>query len=525
MTELEKSQAETIALQRDQNAMLERELLLLREENRLLREKVDYVLRQLYSSKSEKLDAAQLQLLLDPDAAKKPCAADCEEAEQAAENIVPINGGKPRKKNRRSRLPENLPTTEETIIPDEVKADPDAYRRIGQEVSEKLDVEPARYTRRLLVRPTYVSKERPDTAPINAALPPCLLEGSILSPSLLAHVLTAKYNDHLPFYRQTQIMERRHGIKITRATLCNWAELGAHTLQPLYNLIASDIRESSHLNVDETPVDYLDPGTGSTSQGYFWVYRSRTAGVLYDWQSGRSHHCLDNILTSPTTNFSGHLQCDGFSAYPTWAGKHGGVTLSGCWTHARRKFTEALAHTKDAALILQYMQKLYRAEDQYKQWIERSSHPPEAIIHYRRRHNKQLIRELRAELHRQQKQHLPKSAMGKAVGYALNQWHKLCLANKHSPTLDNNAAENAVRPLKLGAKNWLFIGGEDTGWRSAITYTLVENCRILGHDPYAYLKWVFEKIPSMTNQDDLRQLLPVAWASQLESSKASEAAA
>ncbi len=97
--------------------------------------------------------------------------------------------------------------------------------------------------------------------------------------------------------------------------------------------------------------------------------------------------------------------------------------------------------------------------------------------------------------------------MGKAVGYALNQWHKLCLANKHSPTLDNNAAENAVRPLKLGAKNWLFIGGEDTGWRSAIIYTLVENCRILGHDPYAYLKWVFETAPVLA-KSDYENLLP-----------------
>ena len=511
MTELEKKQAKTIEL--------------LREENRLLREKVDYILRQLYGAKSEKLDTAQLELLLNPDAAKKPCAADCEEDAPAAENIIPINSKKPGKNNRRPRLPENLPTIEETIIPDNVKADPAAYRRIGQEVSEKLEVEPPRYTRRLIIRPTYVSKEAPGSAPINAPLPPCLLEGSILTPSLLAHVLTNKYNDHQPFYRQAQILDRRSGVKITRATLCNWAELGAHTLQPLYNLVAGDIRKSKRINVDETPVDYLDRENGGTSRGYFWIYKSATAGVLYDWQSGRDHGCLDNILTKGKETFSGILQCDGYSAYPTWAAKQNDVTLTGCWTHCRRKFKDASPHSKDAETILQYIGQLYHREHRYQKWIARSHHPPEAIIYYRRRHNKKLLKELRAKLHQLQKQHLPKSAMGKALSYALNQWHKLCLAVKHSPSLDNNAAENAVRPLKLGAKNWLFIGREDTGWRSAIICTLVENCRILGHDPYAYLKWVFEKIPAMTNQDDLRQLLPAAWASQLELSKAGKAAA
>lgn len=518
MTELEKTQAETIELQREQ-------IELLREENRLLKEKIDYVLRQLYGSKSEKLDADQLELLLDPDAAKKPCAADCEEDAPAAENIVPIAEGKRRKSNRRPRLPENLPTTEETIIPDEVKADPDGYRRIGQEVSEKLDVEPSRYTRHLIIRPTYVSRERPESAPLNAPLPPCLLEGSILTPSLLAHVLTAKYNDHLPFFRQGQILERRSGIGITRATLCNWAELGAHTLQPLYNIIATDIRKSDHINVDESPVDYLDRENGGTSQGYFWIYRSGSAGVLYDWQSGRSHACLDNILTSEEDNFKGILQCDGYSAYQTWAGKQEGIILAGCWVHARRKFKDAEPHSKDAAIILDYIRRLYHHEHRYRQWLEQSNHPPEAIIYYRRRHHKKLLNKLRLKLLQFQNKHLPKSSMGKAVSYALNQWHKLCLAVKYSLSLDNNAAENAVRPLKLGAKNWLFIGREDTGWRSAIIYTLVENCRILGHDPYAYLKWVFEKIPGMTNQDDMRALLPVNWARQLELHKPSEAAA
>ena len=509
MTKLEKSQANTIAQQRDQIAQQ-------CEEIRLLKEKIDYILRQLYGSKSESLDPAQLELLLNGEELPKPSENGEEEPE--AENIIPIKRKK-RGKNTRQRLPENLPTTKETIIPDEVAANPEAYRRIGEEISQKLNVEPARYSRHLIIRPTYLKRGETTQNFHTAELPPCLLEGSILTPSLLAHTLTAKFNDHLPFYRQSQIMERRHAIKITRATLCNWAELGATTLQPLYNLIAGDMRKSKRLNIDESPVDYLDPGTGSTSQGYFWVYRSQSAGVLYDWQLGRAHTCLDDILTNGEETFNGIIQCDGYSAYPTWAGKHKNITLTGCWAHARRKFVEALPHTQDAAIILQYIQKLYHPEKKYKQWIEQRAHPPEAIIYYRRRHNKKLLNDLRKKLHSLKPQHLPKSKMGKALTYAINQWHKLCLAVKHSPSLDNNGAENAVRPLKLGAKNWLFIGGEDTGWRSAIIYTLIENCRLLGHDPYEYLKWVFEKLPTMTNQDDLRPLLPASWVKQQEQKK------
>lgn len=510
MTELEKSQAKTIAQQAEIIAQQ-------REEIRLLKEKVDYLLRQIYGSKSDKFDPSQLELLLNGEA--PPTPPENEDAKGEVENIIPITR-KNQTNNRRPRLPENLPTTKETIIPEEVAKNPDAYRWLGERVTQKLNVEPARYSRHIIIRPTYLKLGEDPNDFRTAALPPCLLEGSILSPSLLAHILTAKFNDHLPFYRQSQIMDRRHGIKITRSTLCNWAELGATTLQPLYNLIAGDIRKSNSLNIDESPVDYLDPGTGSTSKGYFWVYRSQSAGVLYDWQLGRAHTCLNDILTDGGETFSGILQCDGYSAYSTWVNSQKDIVLTGCWAHARRKFTEALPHTQDAALILQYIQQLYQEENKYKQWIEQSPHPPEVIIYYRRRHHKKLLNDLRQKLHHLKPQHLPKSKMGKALTYAINQWHKLCLAVKHSPSLDNNGAENAVRPLKLGAKNWLFIGSEDTGWRSAIIYTLIENCRLLGHDPYEYLKWVFEKLPTMTNQDDLRPLLPTSWVKQQEQKKA-----
>ena len=178
------------------------------------------------------------------------------------------------------------------------------------------------------------------------------------------------------------------------------------------------MRQSNFINVDERPVDYLDRENGGTSQGYFWIYRSAATGVLYDWQPGRAHTCLDNILTSGEKSFEGILQCDGYSAYETWAARHKGAIPAGCRVHARRKF-------KDADIILNHIRRLYHQEHRFQQWIAKSQHPPEAIIYYRRRYHKKLLKELRAKLHQFQKQHLPKSAMGKALGYAINQWHKL----------------------------------------------------------------------------------------------------
>ena len=514
MSKSELTKDEIIAQQSEIIAAQAQLIQELKEELRLQKEKVDHLIRVIHSSKSEKFDANQLELLLDADTAKKQEAADGEEEPQAANTQSKKRGTSKRK----PRLPENIPTVECVLLPEEVKANPDAYRQVGEKRSEKLDVTPTRYTRRVIIRPTFVEKHEPIPRWLTAPAPPSLLEGSILTPSLLAHVLTAKYCDHLPLDRQTKIMERRHGIYIPTNTLCHWVNFAAETLNPLYQLIAEKLRTSSQINIDESPVSYLPQKEQGSKQGYFWVYRSQEAGVLYDWQLGRGHECLDAVLKKGDEHFQGLIQCDGYQAYQTWADKHSAVSLAGCWVHARRKFVEALPYQKEAASILHFIREIYRAEHQYQEWIAQSHHPPEAIKYYRRRHLKPLLRALRKELRTLylSGQYLPKSKMGKALTYALNQWPKLGSSIKHSITLDNNLAENAVRPLKLGAKNWLFIGNEDTGWRSAVIYTLIENIRSAGKDPYAYLQWVFERIPHMSNQQSLEPLLPQSWlASQI----------
>lgn len=195
----------------------------LRRENQLLREKVNLLLRRVFGSSSEKMDLAQLQLLLSGAELVEPAAEQKVEAPKPKAQVQP-------RKAKVPRLPQNLPVVEEVIDPEPVKAAPEQFRQIGQEVSEQLDFEPARYFRRRLVRRTYVSKTQPDDAPMTAPLPPTLQERCIATPALLAQVVVSKYCDHLPLYRQEQILARRHGINLPRQTLARWVELVAQWL-------------------------------------------------------------------------------------------------------------------------------------------------------------------------------------------------------------------------------------------------------------------------------------------------------
>lgn len=480
----------------------------LRAENELLREKIDLILRRLYGPSSEKLDPEQLELLLDPDAAKKTCAAGCDEDALAADS----EGSTPARRTGRRRpgLPADLEVVEETVDPEEVVVEPEAWRQLGQEVSERLEFEPARYWLRRIVRRTWVKRGEPDLAPLTAPLAPCLLEGSVLSPSLAAGLLSAKFCDHQPFYRQEQQLSRRHGIEISRATMCHWAMVCADRLEPLYKLIAADLRCQDWLQVDETPIDYLEPGHGRTKQGYLWTYHHPEVGVLYDWHPGRSHRCLDQILTDPQggADFNGILLSDGYRAYDTWQRKHPEVILAACWAHVRRKFHEAAAHhPAEAGPILELIAKLFALE----QRLRNQRAGPDEVRTVRQEQSRKIIEAIQTRL-TNLPHCVPTSTLAQARAYVFGLWDKLQVFLAHGVVpLHNNAVENAIRPTKLGAKNWMFIGGADTGQRSAILYTFVENIRSAGADPFAYLKDVFEQLPAMTNQDDLRPLLPLSW--------------
>ena len=436
------------------------------------------------------MDPAQLELLLQLAGATAALTKPVTPAPMAV-------AVKPIKKQRTQRIPENLPVIEEVIEPEPVKTAPEQWRLIGQEVSEQLDYEPARFLRRRIIRRKYVHTTDPDHAPIVAPLPEKLQERGVAGPGLLAQVLVSKYCDHLPLYRQEQIFAQRFKINLPRQTLARWVELGADWLQPIYEQIRTGVMAGGYVQVDETPIEYLAPGHGQTKQGYLWTCCQPSGDVFYHWETGRGADCLPRVVGP---EFKGVLQCDGYSAYPAYAKRNEGIELSGCWAHARRKFHDALEQTPGrAGWLLRQIQHLYRIES-----VLREARVGPALRQAMRSHqSRPIVERLRKALvlFKASRQHLPQSLLGKAIDYALGQWTALELyLSDGRVEIDNNLVENAIRPTAIGKKNWLFIGEAGAGQRGAIIYTIIECCRRRKIDPYAYLRDVLTRLPSLTNQ-------------------------
>ncbi len=473
----------------------------LQQENALLRQKIDALVRRVFGSSSERIDPAQLELLLQLAGAAATATRPVPPAPAAVES-------KPPRKQRVQRLPENLPIVEEVIEPEPVQAAPQQWRLIGQEVSEQLDYEPARFLRRRTIRRKYVHATNPDQVPIVAPLPEKLQERGVAGPGLLAHVLVSKYCDHLPLYRQEQICAQRFKINLPRQTLSRWVELSADWLQPIYEQIRTGVMAQGYVQVDETPIEYLAPGHGQTKQGYLWTCCQPGKDVFYHWETGRGADCLPRVVGP---KFKGVIQCDGYGAYRAYADRHEGIELSGCWAHARRKFHEAMEQTPvRAGWMMRQIQHLYRIES----GLRENRAGPVLRQAVRAHQSRPIVERLRKAvvLFKTSRQHLPQSLLGKAIDYALGQWTALELyLGDGRVEIDNNLVENAIRPTAIGKKNWLFIGEAGTGQRGAIIYTIIECCRRQKIDPFAYLRDVFTCLPQLTNQQ-IDTVTPVAWA-------------
>jgi transposase len=492
---------------------LQRENAELREENRLLRQKIDLLVRRVFGKKSEALNAAQLQLLLagmeDDDAPGQPPASAPEPSAEAVSKS-------PKAHTRRPRLPEHLPVIEQVLDPEPVMACPEAWRLIGQEVSDQLDYEPGRFLRRRIIRRKYVKRSNSDQPPIIAALPARLIERGLMGPGLLAHILISKYADHIPLYRQQQIYWQRHAVGIPRQSLCRAVELIAEWLAPIVRQMAQEQFTGGYVQVDETPIRYLQPGAGKTIQGYLWTVHVPGGDTVYHWHPGRGHECLKTIIPE---SFSGTIQCDGYIAYRTFADTREGVELSGCWAHVRRKFFEA-AEQRDApiraAWVLRQIAQLYGIEKQLRQ----SRAGPRLREALRQSQSQWIVQRLQRALitFKASGQHLPKSLFGGAIEYALGQWPNLTgwLADGRLE-IDNNLVENAIRPTAVGKKNWLFIGAKEAGRHAAVIFSIITSCRNRGIDPHAYLRDVLDRLPSMTNHQ-IPGITPAAWAAARSSS-------
>ncbi len=475
----------------------------LQNENALLRQKVDLLIRKVFGASSEKLDPSQLDLFL----LQTENAPGKSQASSALEEADPQRS-RHRPSPKEKHLPENLPVIEQVIDPEEVKEAPDQWRCIGSEVSEQLDYEPARFLKRRLVRRKYVSRQNPEDGPVIAALPPMLQERSIPAAGLLAQIIVSKYVDHLPLYRQEQIYWTRHRVWVPRQSQARWVGMVADWFQPIYHYIRSGVMAGGYVQVDETPVRYLAPGNGKTKTGYFWTASRPGGDAVYQWAISRAAACLDNVLP---VDFKGTVQCDGYAAYASFARHKEHIQLAACWAHARRKFYEAREQDPGVAQwLLRQIRHLYRIERK----LRLSKSGPQLRAARRAHQARPIYQRLHRVLTRlkMRRRYLPRSRMGLSIDYALNLWPLLGVyLDDGRIEIDQNLVENAIRPTALGKKNWLFIGEAEAGERSAILYTIVECCRRRGIDPFAYLRDILTRLPSATNWQ-IADLTPEAWA-------------
>jgi transposase len=441
-------------------------------------------------------------------------ALDADIAEAVGE-IERAKGDKQDKRDkqppRREALPPHLPRREVHHEPERTAcACGCQMKRIGQDVSEKLDYEPGVFTVERHVRGKWACAHCQKL--VQAPVAPHIIDKGIPTAGLLAQVLVAKFLDHLPLYRQERIFERA-GMAIARSTLAQWVgECGAQ-LQPLVDALSAELLRHDVLHADETPVAMLKPGNKKTHKAYIWTYCTTsfnpTKAVVFNFAETRSGENVREFLGhNGERPWKGKLVTDGFSGY--LATFERGVTSVGCVAHARRKFHELWANhgSQVGEQALRYFQVLFKIEEDV------AGATPEERRRIRQRKSRRVAAALHKWLIRQRQQVPDGSATAKAIDYSLKRWEALTryIGDGDLP-ISNNWVENQIRPIALGRSNWLFAGSLRAGKRAAAVMSLVHSARINGHDPYAYLKDILERLPThpASRIDDL---LPHRWTPQ-----------
>ena len=431
--------------------------------------------------------------------------ADTALEDQAAEQEIkpPPAAPAPRRQAVRQALPASLPRIDRhhDIEPTHCACG-HAFRRIGEEVSEQLDCVPAQFFVLRHIRGKYACAhcQRVQAAP----MPAQIIDKGIPAPGLLAQIVVAKHDDHLPLYRQTEIYARS-GVHIARSSMAQWVGICGVRLAPLAEALKDFIVGHAVIHADETPVALLAPGRGKTKRAYVWVYRTTDfvaqRAVLFDFAASRAGEHPRRVLK----HFGGTLVSDDFSGYHALHAQ--GVTAALCMAHARRKLFEAheLNGSQIAGHAVALIARLYEVEREAREL------QPEARQRLRQQRARPVADALHAWLGEQRQKLAKADATAKAIDYALSNWTALTryLDDGNVP-IDNNAAENAVRPLCVGRKNWLFVGSQQAGERAAAIMSLIESAKLNGHDPWAYMKDVLERLPTL-KQRDLAELLPHNW--------------
>jgi len=468
----------------------EQRLSQLAAENKLLRQKLELFLKRYFGgTKNEGLDAQQLELLLAGlEALVTPTpVAEKKAVVRSTAAVRPV----------RQPLPAHLETERVVLEPAEVQQQPEGWRKLGEEVTEELDWKPAKFIKRLFIRPKYANAERIVIAP----LPARLIEKGLPGAGLLTQVIVSKYEDHLPLYRQEKIYQQRHGVNLSRQTMCGWVDVAADWLSPIYREMKTGLLAGHYLQADETPIRYLDPDVkGKSQKGWLWTY-SHPQG---EWNVSRGREGPREFLKT----FRGKLQTDGYGVYESLAGERNGeLILIGCWAHVRRGFYEALGEGRAAAWIVGQIGLLYAVE----QRLREQKAGPNLRAAIRAAQSQPILDRLSRALAVVRRRVLPQSLLGQALDYTVNRWAALTrYVADGRLEIDNNRCENSIRPTAIGKKNFLFIGHPEAGQRSAVIYSVLGSCRRLGINPAEYLQDVFERLPR-AKTSEIKSLTPAAW--------------
>jgi transposase len=493
----------------DEIVALKRALALAHLQIQALKEQLRLERIKKYGPGSEKLSEAQLNLL-----ELEPGVSNVEvQAESAREPLpAPAKSPQRRKHPGRQELPADLPRVERVIAcaPEQCTCSacgqPTAV--IGYDVSEQLDVEPANYFVVVTKREKRACKHCEESGVAAAPVPARIIEKGLVSDRIVIDTVVAKYSDHLPLYRQSAILEREAGVAISRATLDGWVMRVGELLIPIAETTRCELLRGSYIQADETTVDVqMHDRRGQNHQAYLWQYGRPGGGVVFDFRMGRGRDGPKKLLGQ----FEGILQTDGYSAYDHVGGPK--MVHAACWAHARRKFFEAAQlNPSDAAAtrLVARIDDLFGIDAQARE--QNLDHAARHTLRLERA--KPLLAVIRGEVEAARDTALPSSALGKAANYTLSLWQRLTRFLEYPELeLSNNLAENSMRPIALGRKNWIHVGSQQAGPKVAAILTIVESCRRLKVPIREYLAGVLPGLADISIQR-LAGLTPPAWAAK-----------
>ena len=498
-----------VAAERDRIAA-ERDALAV--QNDRLRHLLLRLRRMQFGAKSERLPEEQLQLGLE--SLEQAIAQGEAEGEQRDPALKQERVA--RRRASRGALPAHLPRVEVTLMPEDTACPccRGVMAVIGHDSAERLDVIPAQF-RVLVTRRPKLACRACEGVVVQAPAPARLIEGGLPTEALVAHVLVARYADHLPLYRQAGIMTRQ-GVELDRSTLAFWVGYAAAEIAPVVSRLKEILLGSARVFADETTVPVLDPGRGRTKTGYFWAVArddrpwggADPPAVVYSYAPGRGQEHNDRLLGA----YRGILQCDGYATYKTLADPRRGedaVTLVFCWSHVRRGFYD-LAKAGAAPIAVEALARiaaLYRIEAEVR------GKPAAERFAVRQAKSRPLVTDLRTWFEAQVARLPGRGPLAGAIRYALNHWDGLeRFLDDGRIELDNNSVERAIRPIKLSKKNALFAGSNEGGTNWAHIASLVETCKLNGVNPQTYFADLLTRLVHGWPQARIDELMPWHWA-------------